>query len=238
MTRRLLLSIAGLLLFVSVVGSFRVYARDYNDAATFEVTVTNLTRGQTFTPILVASHKRGVSLFKLGDPASVALEILAEGGAVGPLETLLLSMPEVKDTSDSGGLLAPGDSVTVEVKTRGRFDHISVVSMLIPTNDAFFSLNGVKGPRGKRTVTLVSPAYDAGTEANDEDCDNIPGPVCGGMGDNPDRTGAEGYVHIHAGIHGIGKFRFQGDLDASERDWRNPVALISIRRRAGDDDDD
>jgi hypothetical protein len=34
----------------------------------------------------------------------------------------------------------------------------------------------------------------------------------------------EGVVHIHAGIHGI------GDLDESERDWRNPAAIISIRR--------
>jgi len=29
-------------------------------AAEFEVTVTNLTRGQVFTPILVASHQEGV----------------------------------------------------------------------------------------------------------------------------------------------------------------------------------
>jgi hypothetical protein len=31
-------------------------------------------------------------------------------------------------------------------------------------------------------------------------------------------------VHIHAGMHGI------GDLDASVRDWRNPVAQVTIRR--------
>jgi hypothetical protein len=29
---------------------------------------------------------------------------------------------------------------------------------------------------------------------------------------------------VHSGIHGI------GDLDNSMRDWRNPVALIVIRR--------
>ena len=31
-------------------------------------------------------------------------------------------------------------------------------------------------------------------------------------------------LHIHAGIHGV------GDLDAATRDWRNPVALITVRR--------
>ena len=68
-----------------------------------------------------------------------------------------------------------------------------------------------------------SPGYDAGSEPNDEDCDNIPGPVCGGEGASPDE-GGEGFVHIQAGIHGI------ADLDPAERDWRNPVAEVTIRR--------
>ena len=46
----------------------------------FEVTVTNLTRGQQFTPILVASHRAEVKLFKLGSPASPELATLAEEG--------------------------------------------------------------------------------------------------------------------------------------------------------------
>lgn len=44
--------------------------------------------------------------------------------------------------------------------------------------------------------------------------------------------GEEGYVHIHAGIHGI------GDFMASDRDWRNPVAEITVERLDDDDDDD
>jgi len=194
----------------------------------FEVTVTNLTRGQQFTPILVASHKPGVKLFELGSPASPQLETLAEEGNTKPLKTLLSAMPEVKDVTDSGALLNPGRSVTLTVKTGGGFDHVSVAAMLIPTNDGFFALNGVEGPNGDETLTLFSPAYDAGTERNDELCASIPGPFfeeCGGPGGGADVIGgAEGYVHIHAGIHGI------GDLNASERDWRNPVARITIRR--------
>ena len=38
----------------------------------FEVTITNLTPGQTFTPQLVVTHTAGFRMFRLGDPASEA----------------------------------------------------------------------------------------------------------------------------------------------------------------------
>jgi hypothetical protein len=196
-------------------------------APRFEVTVTNLTRGQQFTPILVASHQKGVRLFTLGSPASSELATLAEEGNTVPLAALLLATPGVSDIAASAGLLNPGQSVTISVDAGGGFDHLSVAAMLIPTNDGFFALNGVEGPRGDQTLTLYSPAYDAGSERNDELCASIPGPFfaeCGGAGSGGKPAGGEGYVHIHAGIHGI------GDLDPAQRDWRNPVAQITIRR--------
>lgn len=194
----------------------------------YEVTITNLTRGQRFTPILVASHRAGVKLFEFGQPASAELEALAENGATDPFKATLGNNPHVLDVTDTGGLLDPGKSVTVQVKTNGRFDHLSVASMLIPTNDAFFALNGVAGPNGGQTRTLYSGAYDSGSERNDENCASIPGPFfaeCGGPGGGGAPDGdEEGFVHVHAGIHGI------GDLTAAERDWRNPVARIVIRQ--------
>lgn len=196
-------------------------------APRFEVTVTNLTRGQQFTPILVASHQKGVRLFTLGSPASSELATLAEEGNTVPLAALLLATPGVSDIAASAGLLNPGQSVTISVDAGGGFDHLSVAAMLIPTNDGFFALNGVEGPHGDQTLTLYSPAYDAGSERNDELCASIPGPFfaeCGGAGSGGKPAGGEGYVHIHAGIHGI------GDLDSAQRDWRNPVAQITIRR--------
>jgi hypothetical protein len=131
---------------------------------------------------------------------------LAEAGDTGRLTALLSGMPEVLDVTDSGSPLPPGQSVVVHVETTGGFDHISVAAMLVPTNDGFFAINGVEGPTGNTTLTLFSPAYDAGTEANDELCAHIPGPptVCTGEGINSSREGAQGYVHIHRGIHGIG----------------------------------
>jgi hypothetical protein len=196
-------------------------------ASEFEVTVTNLTRGQQFTPILVASHKAGVRLFELGSPARPQLKTLAEEGNVAPLTALLLANPDVFDVVNSGALLGPGQSVTQRVGEHGGFDRVSVAAMLIPTNDGFFALNDAEGPDGQDAITLFSPAYDAGTERNDETCASIPGPnfvECGGPGGGAAPGGGEGYVHIHAGIHGIGSFA------PANRDWRNPVAKITVRR--------
>jgi hypothetical protein len=202
------------------------YADDDNGGSRYAITITNITARQVFTPIVIASHKEGVRLFALGQPASTPLEILAEGGDTSPLKTMLMANSSVKTVIDSGAPLPPGQSVTLMVDTRGGFDHVSLASMLVPTNDAFFALNGVELPEGRKTLTVYSPAYDAGTEANDELCTHIPGPptVCAGEGFNASRTGAEGFVHIHRAIHGI------GNLMAPVWDWRNPVARITIER--------
>lgn len=221
-----------LLIGLIVAGGFLASQTAHAQGPRFEVTVTNLTRGQTFTPVLVASHREGVTLFTLGEPASPELAILAEEGATAPLAALLLATPGVRDVADSGpppaGFVSPGQTKTVVVDAGRGADHVSVAAMLIPTNDGFFALNGVRAPRGNEMLTYFSPAYDAGTERNDETCASIPGPnftECGGPGGGAQPAGGEeGYVHIHAGIHGI------GDLEPSVRDWRNPVARITIRR--------
>ena len=196
-------------------------------AQRFKVTVTNLTSEETFTPIMVASHKAGVKLFTLGSPANVELEQVAEAGDLAPLEASLRSNKAVLQVVDSGAPLPPGKSVTLMVEARKPFDHVSVVSMLVPTNDGFFAVNGADGPSFfSRTVVIYSPAYDAGTEADDELCAHIPGPpnVCTGEGFNPSRDGDGNFVHVHSGIHGI------GDLSAATHDWRNPVARIEMTR--------
>jgi Spondin_N len=193
----------------------------------FQVTITNLTSAQTFTPIMAASHKEGVTVFTLAQPASTEIEEMAEAGDLSALETTLKANPDVLSVVDSGAVLPPGKSVTLTVDTHGRFNHVSVTAMLIPTNDGFFAVNAELGPVGpERTVTYFSPAYDAGTEADDELCAHIPGPptVCSGEGFNPSREGDVNFVHIHSGIHGV------GDLSEATYDWRNPVAKIVISR--------
>jgi hypothetical protein len=99
--------------------------------------------------------------------------------------------------------------------------------MMLPTNDGFIALDSVEV--SKKGATFYSPGYDAGSEANDELCINIPGGAsCGGMGSSPGvNPGDENQVHIHRGTHGI------GDLAADVYDWRNPVARITVTRVRG-----
>ncbi|MFV2061411.1 MAG: spondin domain-containing protein [Gammaproteobacteria bacterium] len=190
----------------------------------YEVTVTNITKGEIFTPILVASTHRGVKLFKQGTAASTDLEIIAESGNNGPLADSLISGGHALDTASAQGGLLPGASLTLTVKMNEKYSYVTVASMLVPSNDAFFAVNGIHGPRENHTLTLTSPAYDAGTEVNDELCANIPGPgfICKGEGYNA--ASGEGYVYTHAGIQG------NGDLVKADHDFRNPVAIITIKQ--------
>lgn len=193
-----------------------------DNSAAFKVTITNLTNSIHFTPILVSSHRKGISLFELGAPASTELTAIAEGGDTSGLAAQLNANPRVADVQSSAGLLDPGASVTVKVSAKRGARHISLASMMLPTNDGFIALSGMQVPR-KGTATFFIPGYDAGTEPNDELCLNIPGPTCMGEGPSPLVDG-EGYVHINRGIHGI------GNLAADVYDWRNPVAMVKVTR--------
>lgn len=190
----------------------------------YEVTVTNVTKGMTFTPIMVATTRRGDSFVELGQPASEAVEIMAETGNLEPLQASI----DALDISNSAFLpfLAPGESVTQLVQTNGRYRNLSMAAMLVPSNDTFFAVNGVPLPRGKRTVSWTVAAWDAGTELNDELCVSLPGPGCGGD-PGPVSSNGEGYVYVSNGIRGV------GDLDADLRDFNNPVARITVTRIGG-----
>ncbi len=198
-----------------------------SDRVSYEVSVTNLTRGQIFSPPVVATHSRDLTpLFTLGSPASPELAGVAEDALNQPLIDLLNADNnafDVKTIAGAGGPIMPGETARVIVEgDPRRFNRISMVGMLVVTNDAFFGINGARLPQHGST-SHRSTAYDAGSEANNERCDYIPGPPC----NNPMMrmtTGAEGYVHVHAGIHGI------GDLAPSTYDWRSDVVAVRVRR--------
>ncbi len=192
----------------------------------FEVTVTNITRGQVLSPPVVATHSARLEpLFVEGEPASSELAAIAEDAVNDGLIERLDADPAVKSVGvikTEGGPIPPGKSASIVIEADRMARFVSLVGMLVTTNDAFFALKGVEGP-AYGTETYFSPAYDAGTEENNEKCEFIPGPPCGKAGVRA-VEGAEGYVHIHAGIHG------EGDLVPAQHDWRNPVAEVTIRR--------
>jgi Spondin_N len=220
-----------------LVGIAVLAAGMFCSAANFQklqVTITNITGGQIFTPIMVVTHQSNVKLFTLGQPASQGLARLAEAGDNSQIESNLKANPDVLDIADSGATLTPGQSVTLTLKVSERFDHLSVAAMLIPTNDAFFAVNNAsvsnivdrdEDKNGKEELTLYAPAYDAGTKKDDELCAHIPGlpDPCRGTGFVPEITGPN-FVFIHSGIHGI------GDLKPADWDWKNPVTKITVTR--------
>jgi len=188
-----------------------------------EVTITNITRGQILSPPVVVSHGRKLApIFQLGQPASPELAAVAEDAAADDLIDALAVDPATKDVQLASGPVPPGQSVTVVVKAPRHGGYVSALGMLVTTNDAFFAVQGLAVPR-RGSASHSAPAYDAGSETNNEDCAFIPGPPCGNANVR-DMTAAEGFVHIHAGIHG------GADLVPADHDWRNPVAVVSVRR--------
>lgn len=194
--------------------------------STYTVNITNLTPGQSFTPILAATHSAAASVFLPGTTASAALGTLAETGDVAPLTALLTSMPAaVMQVVSGSGLTTPGVTTSLTIMGGGTFDRLSIAAMLIPTNDTFVGVNTALPADGNLKV-VYGFAYDAGTEVNDETCASIPGPnfvECGGPGMGGAPGNGEGSVVISGGILGIGDF-------GSNRDWKNPVARITIQK--------
>jgi hypothetical protein len=189
---------------------------------TYQVTITNLTRGQAISPPIVVSHHRDVELWRAGTPASAELAALAEDADASGLLSLLGASAGVHDVAMAAAPLPPGGSVVLEIDAPFPFVRVSALGMLVTTNDAFFGLQGVELPPRRQEGIHDAVAYDAGSEANNEDCAFIPGPPCGNEGVRA-TDGAEGVVHVHAGVHGI------ADLVPAMHDWRNPVVRVVIQ---------
>ena len=192
---------------------------------TYQVYITNLVPAQIFTPVLAATHNSSAAIFTPGTSASSELQTLAEDGNVTPLTTLLNADTNVMDVQNSGGLHGPDNTGGVLVTGSDTFNQPSLAAMLIPTNDPFVGLSTTL-PADGETKVVYAFAYDAGTEVNDERCASIPGPdylECGGPGTGGAPGGGEGMILIHSGIRGDGDF-------GKSRDWKNPVARITIRK--------
>jgi len=210
----------GCVLSASILVATTALADD--EMATYQVTVTNLTPGQPFAPVMAATHRSGILFFETGQAPSDELAMLAEAGNGQPMADKLLAMRGVSDAQVSTmGLTFPGKSTTLMLSAKHGAKKISVAAMLGATNDAFLAIRDMPLPKGRHAVTYVANAYDAGSETNDELSSTVAG--LGGEGYSPNDSG-EGFVHIHGGVHGV------GDLVAATMDWRNPVAEIVIKR--------
>jgi hypothetical protein len=187
------------------------------------VTITNLTSGQIISPPVVVTHSAGTYVFRAGEEASSQVAALAEDADNAGLLAALAADPQVADFDIAEGALLPGDSVTFYLNGAGPWTRLTALGMLVTTNDAFFGLDSADVSGRPRSKVFSVPAYDAGSEVNSENCTYIPGPPCGNGGVR-DTDGAEGFVYVHSGIHGV------ADLVPAMHDWRNPVARITVQR--------
>jgi len=131
------------------------------NATDFDVTITNLTNAIYFTPFLAAAHPDGSNLFVTGQPASANLQAMAEGGDISGLEADVMGLGATVVANPAGGLLAPTASTTFNMNTDGTSnDRLTIVAMLLPTNDAFAGLNAVEIPTEPGTYSFDVPAYD------------------------------------------------------------------------------
>ena len=204
------------------------------------ISVTNLTHGTYFTPLLVSAHAGGNHLFQTGQAASANLQAMAEGGDISGLAADMAAIGADSVENPAGGLLAPGASTSFNLTNGAGNDYLSLTAMLLPTNDGFVGLNAIAIPTAPGTYSYRLNAYDAGTEANNEVINGggAPGvlgiPVDPGAASGTGATGvttteANPVVHIHRGA--LGDSNPTGgasDLDSSVHRWLNPVASLVI----------
>jgi hypothetical protein len=211
------------------------------NAVDIDVQITNLSNGIYFTPFLVAAHPAGNNLFVAGQPASANLQAMAEGGSISGLSADVTALGATVVENPAGGLLAPATSTTFNMNTDGTSnDRLSIVAMLLPTNDAFAGLNALEIPTEPGVYTFDVPAYDAGTEANDELLTGGGAPGAAGMPADPGGlagTGGSGAagadanpnVHIHRGSLGdTDAAAGTSDLNSGVHRWLNPVIRVTI----------
>jgi len=215
------------------------------------IEITNLTNAVYFTPLLVSAHNAETRLFQPGVAASTNLQAMAEGGNISGLEADLSAAGANNVANPGGGLLAPGATASTWLNSDKGNTRLSVVAMLLPTNDGFAGLNAVEIPKKRGTYTYYVKGYDAGTEANDEIINGGGAPGVPGIPADPggnSGNGASGVtntennttVHVHRGTLGdmdpVGGI---SDLDSSVHHWLNPVAkvVVTVNRRKHDEDD-
>jgi len=229
--------------------AFMMSASSVATAATWEVKVTNLTHGNHFTPLVVTATAHDAHIFSLGSTASTALTAMAECGDLSGLldsaevgaedaDTIVNPVGPVSDSNP--GFLAPGGSTTAMLTTAET--HLSIVAMILPSNDGFIGLDSIHIPVEAGTYHYYVNGYDAGTEANTELKDTAGSCAPGQAGYPGAPSGSEGtggtgvssddvnaMVHVHRGV--LGDSDPTGglsDLDNTVHRWQNPMAKVTV----------
>lgn len=267
--------LAAALLAAAVSASPALHARE------IDFTIENLTNAITFRPFLIAAHSADFALFHPGQPAADfdGIQAMAECGGLDDLvartsaagaDVVANPVTQAKPSDPPLGLLFPAGttaldtglffaglpgSVSGTLQTAPHNTHLSVVAMLLPTNDGFAGLDSIEIPRKPGSYVYFLPAYDAATEANNEipadqnplECvPGVPGYPVDPLGHtgvhgsgitvatDPDGGDISRGIHLHRGNLGdLDPVGGPSDLDASVHRWLNPVVKLTLRVSPG-----
>ena len=191
--------------------------------AEYEVKISNLTNFQPLSPVGLIFNE-GEGFFKIGSPASLALEKLAEGGDNSDL------LSTGSTSASTSAPILPGETAMLMI-SKGTGDlKFSAFSMLVNTNDAFTGINAydLKDLQTGDSLVIDANAYDAGTEANSEAAGSMPGPADGGEGFNGARDDVNS-VRMHMGV--ITKDDgLSSSVLTEQAKFDNAVMRLSIKR--------
>jgi hypothetical protein len=196
---------------------------------TYRITIQNLMPttslggSQTLSPALVVVHDRSFDLWSVGEPAHQAVMDVAEDALTATGTSIFRTVGGVETVIEAGTPIAPGSQVSFEITSDGDARYLSLVTMLVNTNDAFTGLDAIHLTGGTKTYRVY--AYDAGTEVNDQLRASIPGPCCNDL--TRAGTTENNPITRHTGI-----LASTGDLTPEIWGWNvnQPVALITVER--------
>lgn len=223
------------MLMITVTSLLLAGCDDDDDAtmATLEISATNLTNAQPFSPLALVVHQGDYVPFDVGAAVDGETEELAESGNNVPVMDGAAANPAVLNAVSGADVLPPGatETFTVQVlESDLEIVTVSILTMLVNTNDAITGHRGM--PVGPMAVgdqrVMRGPAYDAGTEANSETAATIPGPAGGGEGLNPARDDRN-FVTMHSGVVTSSDGLATSALTEAHR-FDNPVIQITVTR--------
>ena len=106
----------------------------------YELTVSNLTSNQPFSPLAVVIHDEKYSAWSIGGPSSTGLEHLAESGSVSDFLSEADDSGAFK-TETGSGLIIPGESETLELESKSSKNlKLTLASMLVTVSYTHLTL--------------------------------------------------------------------------------------------------
>ncbi len=173
------------------------------------ISFRNTSDSQPMTPPVVALHnapgtENGIRLFEVGAPASAEVAEIAENGNNDPLVAVATGQIDAGTVTAAGvafvdaaapGPVLPGETATVTLDLESPDQVLSVVSMVVCTNDGFSGIDS-RALSDEATETFFAPVYDAGSENNIQQLSYWV-PPCGGEGNLGDDE--NGVIAAHPG---------------------------------------